>query len=66
MDRMVKAERVWIKDVPGLLENEIKPVTLWTVRSWCRKGLIESVKVGGRRYVDLDSLRNFLKGEATC
>jgi len=65
MERMVN-EKIWIKEVPAFLEDRIMPVSLWTVRSWCRKGLIKSVKVGGRRYVELESLNNFLKGEATC
>tara|TARA_R110001599_G_scaffold28773_4_gene99146 strand:- start:528 stop:728 length:201 start_codon:yes stop_codon:yes gene_type:complete len=66
MERMVNEERVWIKDVPAMISEDIEPVSLWTIRSWCRKGLIKSVKVGGKRYVDLESLKNFLKGEAAC
>jgi|TARA_R100000482_G_C5090453_1_gene130551 hypothetical protein len=56
--------KVWIQDVPEIVEGSLgKPISLWTVRSWCRQGKISSCTVGGRRYVHIDSLNKFLKGD---
>ncbi len=64
MDAEVIREKVWIKDVPPIVEGSLgKPISLWTVRSWCRQGKIDSVIVGGRRFVLRDSLNSFLKGD---
>jgi len=66
MDAVVeeKPSMIWIKDVPLIVEKVLgRPISMWTVRSWCRKGQLKSVKVQGRRYVLTSSLHKLLKGE---
>ena len=57
-------DKVWIQDVPQIVERSLgKPISLWSVRHWCRQGKIQSVTVGGRRFVLTESLNSFLKGD---
>lgn len=56
------SDLIWIKDVPDLISESLgQSVCLWTVREWCRKGLLDSVKVGGRRFVPRESIIQLLK-----
>ena len=66
MDAVVeeKPSMIWIKDVPQIVEKVLgRPISMWTVRSWCRKKQLKSIKVQGRRYVLTSSLYNRLKGD---
>lgn len=66
MDSVVEKDEsmIWIKDVPDIVEKVLgRPMSMWTIRSWCRKGVLKSTKVQGRRYVSTSSLFNLLKGE---
>lgn len=57
-------DKIWIQDVPQIVERSLgKPISLWSVRNWCRRGKLQSVTVGGRRFVLTESLNSFLEGE---
>lgn len=46
-------------------EDPETPVCAMTIRRWITSGKLRHIKSGNRVYVDMDVLKEFMKGEAT-
>lgn len=46
-------------------EDPETPVCAMTIRRWIASGELRHIKSGNRVYVDMDVLKEFMKGEAT-